>query len=358
LFRLRSSRNETSPQRAGRPIRAALIVGLGTVVALAACTATDGNDAGSDGAAATDATAAAATIADDGGGAEAPADTTAAGEGGAPAGTVAPEPLALGDPLAGRDIAVEATATVETDDVAAAVDGITASVTARGGFVASAAIDYAPDVELGPDAGPRASIVAKVPPSSLGRIVTQLRSFGTVTGFDQLAEDVTEQLADLDVRIANQRASVARLRELVRTATDIEAVVRLEAALTERETELERLLAAQRNLDDRVAMSTLTVDVVASEEARRIGASTEVDDPRPGAVDALQRGWDAFLGVLFTLVLVLAAGAPFIVLALALLLAWLVARRALRRPPARAIGSALSEEADSVKEPASANRPG
>ena len=238
-------------------------------------------------------------------------------------------------PVAGQQLAIEARAAVQADDVRAAVDGVTLAVTARGGRVAAADVDYAAavtDETTGterPDTS-RATLVLSVPPDQLTAIATALDELGTVTSFDQLAEDVTEQLTDLDVRIANMRASVERVRALLDQAVDIDGIVRLEAELTARETELERLLAAQRQLDDRVAMSTLTVDITPTPEAL---AAADEDDP--GIVDALGAGWDAFTTGLFSIVLVLAAVAPFAGLVVLLGALGLVARRlVLRRRPA------------------------
>ena len=134
--------------------------------------------------------------------------------------------------------------------------------------------------------------------------------------FDQLAEDVTDQLADLDTRIANMRASVERVRALYAEATDIDRSCDLEAELTRRETDLEVLLATQQALEDRVAMSTLDASIV---DGGRPDALD--DDDRAGIVDAAGCGWGAFVGGLFAIVFVLAAIAPFV-------LAALVARRA------------------------------
>jgi Domain of unknown function (DUF4349) len=104
--------------------------------------------------------------------------------------------------------------------------------------------------------------VLAVPPEELAVVVDNLDDFGTLVAFDQLAEDVTEQLIDLDSRIDNTRASVARVRLLLAQATDIQGIVRLESELTDRE--IEKLLASQRLLEERVAMSTLTLDIVAA----------------------------------------------------------------------------------------------
>jgi hypothetical protein len=225
----------------------------------------------------------------------------------------------------GQAIAIEARATLQADDVRVAVDRITSTVTARGGRVAAADIDYVPADDEGSQLGSRATLVLEVPPAELPGVADSLEALGTVLSFDQTAEDVTEQLADLDTRIANLRASIERVRALYAEAVDIDSIVRLEAELTRRETDLEMLLASQQALEDRVAMSTLTVDVTATPGT--------LDDDRPGVVDAAAAGWGAFVGGLFAVVLVLAAIAPFVITALVLAVVALWVRQLIRRRP-------------------------
>lgn len=248
----------------------------------------------------------------------------------------------------GQAIAIEARATLQADDVRTAVDRITSTVTTRGGRVAAADIDYAAPADDGGQVGSRATLVLEVPPAELSAVADALEELGTVLSFDQLAEDVTDQLADLDSRIANLRASVERVRALYDQAADIDSIVRLEAELTRRETDLEVLLASQQALEDRVTMSTLTVEVTATPGT--LGA----DDDRPGIVDAAAAGWGAFVGGLFTIVLVLAAIAPFVVTALVLAVLALWIRQLVRRRPDVATGPV--SEARREHEPAS--RPG
>jgi len=249
----------------------------------------------------------------------------------------------------GQAIAIEARATLEADDVRTAVDGITSTVTSRGGRVAAADIDYAPPADDGSQIGSRATLVLEVPPAELPAVADALEELGTVLSFDQLAEDVTEQLADLDTRIANLRASVERVRALYDEAVDIDSIVRLEAELTRRETDLEVLLASQQALEDRVTMSTLTVDVTATPGV------LDADDDRPGIVDAAAAGWGAFVGGLFAIVLVLAAIAPFVIAVLVLALLALWVRQLVRRRPDVVAAPAVSEDR---REPESASRPG
>ena len=193
--------------------------------------------------------------------------------------------------MPGQAIAIEARATLEADDVKAAVDRVTTTVTTRGGRVAADNVDYGhpTDDDGGDDGtrtGARATLVLEVPPGDLPAVVTALEDLGTVLSFDQLAEDVTDQLADLNrATVANMRASVERVRALYAEAVDIDSVVRLEAELTRRETDLEVLLGTQSALEDRVTMSTLTLDITSTAAAT---APRSRDDP--GILDAAAAG--------------------------------------------------------------------
>ncbi len=254
----------------------------------------------------------------------------------------------------GQDLAITARATLQAPDVEAAVRDITATVSLHGGHVASADVDYgvAPTTTVpGADPGPgaRATLVVAIPPGELGAVQQVLADVGEVQSFVQQGEDVTDQLADLDTRITNQRASVARIRELYATATDVEAIVRIEGELTNRETALEQLLAQQANVQGRVAMSTLTIDITATPAA----AATDEGDDATTIGDALGAGWSAFAGALFAIALVLTAAMPFLLLTIGIgLVVWLVLRRVRRERPT--VSPAVTE---AEREEAVASRP-
>jgi Domain of unknown function (DUF4349) len=302
---------------------------LAALIALGACTSGDDDDSGGAAATVVPATAADETVAAADTVADAGADGGASGELDAPAEGPADEQgtgrVSSLLQLAGPSIAIEARATLRTADVRAAVDGLTGMVTRRGGRVASADIDYAPEDAANEES--RATLVLAVPPEELATVLDALEDLGTLVAFDQLAEDVTERLIDLDTRIANTRASVARVRGLLEAATDIQGIVRLEAELTDREIELETLLASQRQLEDRVAMSTLTVEIVAAPPAVFGVVTREFDPPLPGVAEAVADGWGAFVNGAYAVVLVLATIVPFLAVAALVALAVLWVRR-------------------------------
>jgi Domain of unknown function (DUF4349) len=107
--------------------------------------------------------------------------------------------------------------------------------------------------------------------------------------------------------------------------------VRLESELTGREIELERLLASQRQLEDRVAMSTLTLDVVAVPQEVFAVVRHEFEPPRPSLVEALTDGWGAFVTGAYAVVLAIATVIPFVAAAAIVVAAALWIRRMLNR---------------------------
>jgi hypothetical protein len=335
--------------------RTAAVTGVAAILGLAACAGGGGGDddaAASATAPAMDMAATAATDrpADDAGFGVVGRAEAEATEAPAPA---APAPSSGGETTTlqpvGQQLAIAAHATMQTDDVRAAVERITTTVAARGGRVASADIDYASPTD-DEAATSRATLVVAIPPGELAAVRSVLEDAGDVLSYDQLAEDVTDQLADLDTRIANQRASIERIRELYANAVDVDAVVRIEAELTSRETVLEQLLATQQQITDRVAMSTLTIDVTTAPVDEELPAAGGT-----GLGDALAAGWSAFAGGLFAIVLGLTAAMPFVLTLLVIAAVALWVRALSRRrgaPPARR-GDQVTAEREPEPVPAS-----
>ncbi|MEW1794772.1 DUF4349 domain-containing protein, partial [Streptomyces niveus] len=162
-------------------------------------------------------------------------------------------------------------------------------------------------------------VVLRVPEAEYDSVLTELAGTGKLLSRTANAKDVTEQVVDVNSRIATQRASVNRVRKLMDQAQDITDVVALESQLNTRQAELESLLAKQASLADRTTMATVTLDL--SERAKEEKAD---EDDGPGFLDALGGGWDAFVSVLRWIVVVLAAILPFVVALAVLFTLWRV----------------------------------
>ena len=221
----------------------------------------------------------------------------------------------------GRDVIIEMRVVLSSDNVQRTVSSIMAQASALGGGVASSNVNYGTSSDGGGEA--YAVLVVKVPPQSVDSLLAGLDDTGTVQSINQSAQDVTEQLINLDVRIDNARQSVANVREFMDRTENLNELVALEGELTRRQTDLEQLEAQQRNLSDRVALSTVTIEVVPT-----ASVPEPIDDDADTIGDAFRKGWDAFSGFVFGIGFILAVLLPFIALAALLgLLGWAIVRR-------------------------------
>ena len=254
-----------------------------------------------------------------------------AAEGGADAGNAQTPPPPVGLPLPdGRALATTAGVTVSVPDIRQAVDDTLTSVARNNATVFNADVNIGAERDDG-SIGGSGWFVVKVPPADLDGLIADLgATVGTVSGRSQDTSDVTEQLVDLEIRIGVERDVIDRFRLLLADAGEFQDIVEIERVIAERTIALEQLLASQRNLENRVELSTLTIDLQYSPPG--IDSVESNGDDTIG--DAWGAGWDAFAGVFFTLAFALAVAAPFLATAAAMaLVVWLVVRRRPRRRP-------------------------
>ncbi|MGQ4489195.1 DUF4349 domain-containing protein [Streptomyces sp. SAS_281] len=164
-------------------------------------------------------------------------------------------------------------------------------------------------------------LVLRVPQDAYDEVLRELSGTGKLVSRTSAAKDVTDQVVDIDSRIATQRASVARVRKLMDRAGKLADVVTLEGELSSRQAELESLLAQQASLKDRTTLATITLDLVEPETA------AEAADDDPGFPDAVAGGWHAFVTMLRWLAMAIGAAAPFLGVAAVLAALWRLLRR-------------------------------
>jgi hypothetical protein len=254
-------------------------------------------------------------------------DGGAPGLGGGPV-----EQPSVGTPAAGEDLGgvagdedrsviISGALSMRVGDPIATADAVADAAVARGGAIDRRSEGASTDFEPA-----WATLTVRVPAAEVEAMLTALRELGEVTRVDMGEEQVTAQVRDLEVRVNAARTSVDRLTQLLSTAADTETLLEVEAQLTERTSELEQLRSQQRALDDRVAMSTVDVDI----------RSTTVEGPTgtPSFWDGLVTGWGAFLAWGAAALFALGQAVPvLLVLAVLGLLAWSIVRRIRERRP-------------------------
>ncbi|MEC3975363.1 DUF4349 domain-containing protein [Amycolatopsis sp. H20-H5] len=151
-----------------------------------------------------------------------------------------------------------------------------------------------------------ATISLTVPAERLDSALDQLAKLGTPTTRELTTQDVTEQVVDVDSRLATQRASVERMRALLAKANSVSEVASVESELTTREADLESLQSRRNALAGSVSMATIAMTVTAPPATP---APPEVSGG--GFFGGLGNGWAAFLAFGGGLLTVLGAVLPF-----------------------------------------------
>lgn len=192
--------------------------------------------------------------------------------------------------------------------------------TSAGGFLSSA-----------DGGGSSMRMSLRVPAEQYEAVADKLAALGELTNRTETSQDVTAQVADVNSRVGSMTASVARVRALLASATDISDVIAIESELAVREANLESLQQQQAALSGQVALSTISLSLTAE--------TKDAAKPEPlvndsGFVAGLKSGWTAMGGFLGGFAVVLGAVLPFLpLIAAGSLLVWWLIRRA-RRPAA------------------------
>ncbi|MER5803078.1 DUF4349 domain-containing protein [Streptomyces mirabilis] len=253
------------------------------------------------------------------------ADSVASGAGGAK--STHPSKATGTSVPAGSHIIRTASLTLQVKDVPKALDSARTAAVDAGGYVGNETTTR--------DGGgrERTRAVLRVPTDRYDAVLSSLEGTGKVVERTAKAEDVTDQVVDVESRVKSQRVSVARVRELMDQATKLSDVVALEGELSTRESDLDALLAQQASLKDRTSLATITLSLSETplkQAAKKSGT--------PGFVDALTGGWDAFVTMLRWIAVVFGVVLPFLLSAGLLLALWLRLARTgqPRRPGAEA----------------------
>ncbi|RKE21642.1 DUF4349 domain-containing protein [Streptomyces sp. TLI_171] len=302
--------------------RAGAAGALAAVLLLAGCSANDGGEQSS-----SRAGVAQDAVAPQAGGAATPGKGAATGGSGAGAAASAGTDTAAGagsPAVTNRQIAYQAKLTVRVDAVDQARGKAVALVLAADGYVSGE------NLRGGSGDSMQATLVLKVPSAAYQQTLDGLGRLGTRLSLSSQADDLTQQIADVDSRVKSMKASVDRVRALMADAKSLAEVVSLESELTRRESDLESLQRQQQELTARTSLSTVTLDLVpASTPAPPVPAGHD-DGFWHSVGDALSGGWEALVGLVRVLLMVLAALAPFLLILVPL--GWLL-RRYLRARP-------------------------
>ena len=222
--------------------------------------------------------------------------------------------------------------TVRAGDVSAAAAQAAQIAEGAGGYVSNEAVTVNPDHP----SEATASVQVKIPVTSYPAALGQLsRRLGTQLALQQQAQDVTQQVADVDSQVISARAAIAQLRTLLSHAGSVGDLLSVQNQINEEESSLESLQAQQRALSHQTSYATVTLTILGP----KAKPALHRPKPPPTLGSGLGAGWRALrITVSWTLAF-LGAIAPFaVVLAAAGYLVyrgrrWRTGRRPVAGPP-------------------------
>ena len=193
---------------------------------------------------------------------------------------------------------------VRVQDVKTAATSAQRLVESAGGEMADEELDLQ-------TSNPTATLRLRVPPARLDATLSQLSRLGEEQARQLGTDDVTDQVVDLESRLATQRSSVTRVRALLERATSLTDVVRIESELSRREADLESLQARVRALSGQVAMAGVTLALTSK--------GTPAVATTVGFRSGLEGGWRAFTATARVTAATVGALLPFLPLLVAAL---------------------------------------
>jgi hypothetical protein len=229
-------------------------------------------------------------------------------------------------------------ATVRVDSLDRGVAAVRALARRNGGLVG------AMTVSAGEERARHATLEVRIPSERFDSAVVGLAPIGRVEGIDVTAQDVGEEYADVEARVANARRLESRLLELLERRTGrLEEMLQLEREVARVREQVERHEGRLRYLRTRASVSVLTVTL---REPEALIGSPPGEQPLR---DAVGQAWRSFIGLVAGLIAASGLLIPFALLAFALWRGW----RALRRRDAEADAAyraRLRREREAVEE--------
>lgn len=153
---------------------------------------------------------------------------------------------------------------IRASDTRSAMDEITRLVEASGGYVASSTVNPAGDGEQ-----PMISVTVRVPAGELGGALSAIRDLADEVVSESIqSQDVTEEYTDIESRLRNLTALETELVALLAEVrqqpdADPQKLLQVFDEVSRVRGEIEVLEGRRRLLDDRAALSTITITITA-----------------------------------------------------------------------------------------------
>ena len=202
------------------------------------------------------------------------------------------------------DIIYTAQLTIRAQSVSSAAAKAAQIAEGAGGYVSNETTSANPDHP----SESTASVQLKIPVTSYLVTLSQLSSgLGTQLSLQQQAQDVTQQVADVNSQVTSDEAAIAQLRALLSHAGSVGDLLSVQNQINDEESSLEAMQAQQRALSHETTYATVTLTILGPQAKPPVHRTKAP----PSLAGGLGAGWRALrITVSWTLAF-LGALAPF-----------------------------------------------
>ena len=220
---------------------------------------------------------------------------------------------------------------METTEFDEAVTALDQAVNEFGGFVQDSSVNGNAYYEDGETVVKDrwAYYVVRIPAAKFDTFMTLADGIGNVTSSSRTAENVTSQYTDYEARLESLYTQEERLLAMLEKTEDLDSLITLEARLSEVRYEIESIERNLRNLDQRLAFSTVTLELQEVEKYTPTVAVQRTFGEKLS--DAFSSGWNSFVAGLQRFIINMARSLPTIVLLIVLAVVVLLVVRKIRR---------------------------
>jgi hypothetical protein len=192
---------------------------------------------------------------------------------------------------------------LEVPDVPASVDSLIALAAGKGGYFASSTFSTQYNDRR------TATVVIRVPAKEFESVLAGVKAIGKVTSSNTKGEDVTAEYVDLLARKASYQNQIAQYNTIMKKAMKVEDIINVQEQIDEVQTDLDSLEGRMRYLNNRIDLSTVTVNLA---EKEPVGGETG-----HSFIRTINEGISGLVGMIDFLIVVVFTLLPLIIIGVA-----------------------------------------
>jgi polyhydroxyalkanoate synthesis regulator phasin len=143
-----------------------------------------------------------------------------------------------------RKIIYNGSMSIKVKDLEDQTNQVIEKAKAQGGYMVSSDIDR---------------VTVRIPAEKLNSFMDEMATFGTVESRNVYSQDITDQYADMSMRVENAEKARKRYLELLEQATEVSDILAIEKELERLNGEIERLQGQINSYDKQVQYSSVSI---------------------------------------------------------------------------------------------------